>query len=61
MRDHYISQISNALKQFDDNKESQQFYDDLAWEGLHEFLPQSDINRIIETIKQARDRGLNCN
>jgi hypothetical protein len=61
MRDHYISQISNTLKQFDNNRENQQFYDDLAWEGLHEFLPQEDINRIIETINEARDRGLDCN
>ena len=61
MRDHYISQISNVLKQFDNNRESQQFYDDLAWEGLHEFLPQEDIDRIVETINEARDRGLDCN
>lgn len=61
MRDHYISQISNVLKQFDNNRETQQFYDDLAWEGLHEFLPQEDIDRIVETINEARDRGLDCN
>ena len=61
MRDHYISQISNVLKQFDNIRETQQFYDDLAWEGLHEFLPQEDIDRIVETINEARDRGLDCN
>jgi hypothetical protein len=61
MRDHYVSSISNTLKQFDNNQESEQFYDDLAWEGLHQFLPQSDIDRIIKTINQARNRGLNCN
>lgn len=61
MRDHYVASISNTLKQFDNNQETQQFYDDLAWEGLHQFLPQADIDRIIQTIKTARSRGINCN
>jgi hypothetical protein len=60
MRDHYVASISNSLKQFDNNQELQQFYDDLAWEGLHQFLPQADIDRIIQTINTARNRGLNC-
>ena len=58
----FIASFKRGLyKQFDNNRENQQFYDDLAWEGLHEFLPQEDINRIIETINEARDRGLDCN
>ncbi len=60
MRDNYIPSIANALKQFDNYQEPDEFYDNLAWEGLHQFLSQAEINEILATQQQARNRGLNC-
>ncbi|MFD0834676.1 hypothetical protein ACFQ0I_02785 [Mariniflexile aquimaris] len=61
MREYYIPAIANALKHFDNNKENNLFYENLAWEGLHQFLSISEKNQILETIQQVRNRGLNCN
>ena len=61
MRDNYIPAIANALKQFDNNKENDTFYENLAWEGLHQFLSQEEKDKILKDIQTARNKGLKCN
>lgn len=61
MRENYIPGIANALKQFDNNQENNSFYENLAWEGLHQFLSQEEKDRILVDIGKARNKGLNCN
>ena len=34
MADYYRSTIAKGLMQFDNGQHSDQFYDDMAWEGL---------------------------
>ncbi|RAV28475.1 hypothetical protein DN748_12705, partial [Sinomicrobium soli] len=61
MRDYYIIPIANNLKQFDNNQEPFDFYENLAWEGLHQFLSANEISAIANDINYARGKGLDCN
>jgi hypothetical protein len=61
MRDNYVQSIANTLQQFDNGMEDYSFYENLAWEGLQDFLTPEEINNAIQTKTMARDRGLNCN
>lgn len=42
MADHYRSTIANGLKQYDNGKRSDQFYNDMAWEGLANIVDQNN-------------------
>jgi len=61
MREHYIARMARVLKQFDNNRENIDFYEDLAWEGLHQFLTQEEIDRILDTLQLARYSDTDCN
>ncbi|WP_407268041.1 hypothetical protein [Tenacibaculum maritimum] len=67
MAAHYRRAIVDILKVFDNNQHSNQFYDDLAWEGLHgtvawNNLSSSERNRIINVINRYKTNGKkNCN
>lgn len=62
MRDYYIEPMVNNLKQFDNSRENDSFYRNLAWEGLHQFLSPAEIDEILSTINEARARegSMNC-
>lgn len=63
MRDYYIIPISKNLQQYDSYKESEEFYTNLAWEGLHQYLSEEELQEIRNTIKEAQERegGMDCN
>lgn len=57
MAEHYRSVLVKGLKEFDDGKHSDEFYNDLAWRGLegtrswNENISTSDENRISKTYQ----------
>ena len=59
MADFYRSTIALGLKQYDNGKRSDQFYNDMAWAGLNhsnivawkDAITQSERDRIKQTIK----------
>ncbi|WP_422081876.1 hypothetical protein [Ulvibacterium sp.] len=62
MAAHYIETISTILKEFDGSANSEQFYKDLSWEGLHETvswkeLPQSERDRILNVVTRYKQNG----
>ncbi|WP_318311119.1 hypothetical protein [Flagellimonas crocea] len=67
MAAHYRSAIVDILKEMDSNQHSDQFYDDLAWEGLHNTvawnsLSNSERTRITNVISNFKLIGnKNCN
>src|SRR5699024_6411357 len=60
MAAHYIAIMSDALKDYDDNAHSQDFYESLAWVGLKGTVAwnamttteQDAINDVIDNVKQ---------
>ncbi|WP_224490209.1 hypothetical protein [Robertkochia flava] len=60
MRDQYVKNIANVLYQYDGGTEPMNYYEDLAWEGLDQYLPSSEIDQIIQSINLARSKGLDC-
>lgn len=67
MAAHYRNTIVNILRDFDNNVNSSQFYNDLAWEGLQNTSSwlaqnQEERNRIINAILDYKNSGeKNCN
>lgn len=62
MAAHYTDVISNIIKQFDGNKNSDQFYEDIAWEGLHKTsswksLSDGEKSRILNNIRNLKSNG----
>lgn len=66
MAAHYRTTIVEALKEFDGNRQSLSFYNDLAWEGLTatvvwQNLPLSEKTRITNFITNYKKNGSkNC-
>jgi len=70
MAQHYRQTIADVLKQFDNALHSDQFYLDLAWEGLNHsninawnnIISQSERDRIDNTIKNfiKQNNNENC-
>ena len=67
MAAHYRETIADILKEFDGNQHSNQFYMDLAWEGLHgtvawNNLSNSERTRITNEVENYKSIGnKNCN
>ena len=67
MANHYIDTFIDILKDFDNNQHTEQYYSDLAWEGLQgtvawTSLPQIDKTRIVNTIINLNVNGIKtCN
>ena len=67
MAAHYRQSIADQLKEFDEANHSDQFYKDLAWEGLNHssivawqnVTPQSERDRIDQTILNYISQNLN--
>jgi len=75
MVDYYRSTIAKDLKQFDNNQHSNQYYNDLAWNGLYKIsnsannppiltdvwntLSESKKTRIKNTIKIVTNEKIN--
>lgn len=67
MANHYRRIIANILKEFDNSLQTDQFYMDLAWEGLHNTtvwtnLSEIEKTRITNVIRQHKINGnKDCN
>ncbi|WP_298484749.1 hypothetical protein [uncultured Maribacter sp.] len=62
MAQHYRQTIADILKAYDDNQNTNQFYNDLAWEGLQdtiawENLSPSEKERVKKTIRSHKSNG----
>lgn len=49
MADYYRSTIARGLKQFDNGQNSDQFYNDMAWEGLANIVDENNVPNQIYT------------
>ncbi|MFI2741964.1 hypothetical protein ACG2LH_04430 [Zhouia sp. PK063] len=69
MAQHYRQTIADVLKEYDNGEHSDQFYLDLAWEGLNhsnitawkDAISQEERDRIDETIQDYIDQYKNQN
>ena len=61
MRDYYVIPIANALKQFDNYEEGDDFYEIMAFEGIKTSLIKGKRDELDLVKYVARDKGLNCN
>ena len=62
MAAHYIDVISDIISEFDNNNHNRQFYEDIAWEGLHKTsiwnsLSSDERSRILKNIKNLKSSG----
>ena len=62
MAAHYIDVISDIISEFDNNNHNRQFYEDIAWEGLHktsswDSLKSNERSRILRNIKNLKSSG----
>lgn len=62
MAAHYIEVISDIVSEFDNNNHSRQFYEDIAWEGLHKTSSWNSLNsnersRILKNIENLKNSG----
>ena len=62
MAAHYIEVISDIVSEFDNNNHSRQFYEDIAWEGLHKTsswnsLSSNERSRILKKIENLKNSG----
>jgi len=62
MANHYRETIVDIIKEFDNNQNSDQFYNDLAWEGLQyttswEQLSPDEKIRIAKVITEYKKDG----
>lgn len=63
MAGEYITPLANALKKFDDAKEDDSFYRNLAWNGIPKQFrdPKVTSTDIHSATNKARSKGLGCN
>lgn len=62
MAAHYIDVISDIISEFDNNNHNRQFYEGIAWEGLHKTsswnsLSSDERSRILKNIENLKSSG----